>query len=112
MKTAFRSLLLFLAIACFGVTAYSEQANDASGIASSDQRQAFPDWEDPTQRLPYAMMSYFAEVSKITGRKPNKQKAIDQRLAYLASQGYVQMDERDLPEKLAEALSGRRFEAH
>ncbi|MET4692236.1 hypothetical protein [Endozoicomonas lisbonensis] len=99
MKTIFRSLLIFLAIACFGVTAYSEQAVHTADTASYEVSQPYPDWENPVDRLPYAMMSYFAEVAKIKGRKPNKQKAIDQRLAFLASNGYIPAEKEDLPEE-------------
>lgn len=106
MKTTLRSLLLFLIIACFGVAAYSEQSGNIYEIASYDQEQTFPDWENPSERLPYAMMSYFAEVSRIAGRKPRKQKAIDQRLAYLTAQGYVQMDEKNIPENWLNRYQG------
>ena len=97
MKATFRSLLLFLTIACFGLAAYSEQAVHTIDTASYEVRQAYPDWENAADRLPYAMMSYFAEVIKIKGRKPNKQKAIDQRFAYLASNGYIPAKKKDFP---------------
>ena len=106
MKATFRSLLLFLTITCFGLTAYSEQAVHTTDTASYEVRQPYPDWENPVDRLPYAMMSYFAEVAKIKGRKPNKQKAIDQRLAYLASDGYISGGKEDFPKEWYKHFQG------
>ena len=102
MKATFRSLFLFLAIACFGVTGYSEQTVQTPVVSSYEAQQAYPDWANPKDRLPYAMMSYFAEVAKIQdskNQKPKKYNAIKERLDYLAASGYVNAEKKDLPQK-------------
>ncbi|KEQ15608.1 hypothetical protein GZ77_03140, partial [Endozoicomonas montiporae] len=109
MKSTFRSLLLFLAIACFGVTAYSEQFVETSAVVSYEVQKVYPDWENPQDRLPYAMMSYFAEVAKIQdskNQKPKKYSAIKERFDYLAANGYVNAEKEDLPQKWFKYFQG------
>lgn len=103
MKTPVRSFLLFLAVSLSWNLSVAEAEVTETGVASYDAGLAserLPNWNDPEDRLPYAMMSYFAEVSKIKGRSSkSRQIALDERIAYLEGQGYKAIQKEDIPEK-------------
>ena len=110
MKTTLRSLLLLVAIVCFGVNTFAEQPGSTTEIAIYDAGETLIDWENPVERLPYAMMSYFAEVPKIKNRSEKKQEALDQRLAYLAGNGYTLADASAFPERWQKHFVAKEFD--
>ena len=104
MKITIRSLLLFtvvslswnLSVAEINAVTETEIASHDAGLSS----EHLPDWYDPGDRLPYAMMSYFAEVTKIKGRSSkSRQIALDERVAYLEEEGFKAIEKKDIPEK-------------